>query len=205
MEIAGGNGGEPAKEDALARLMAIAGKIHSHHHHDKRWSPSVIINHHPLSSVIIRYHQSSSVITCYHPIIIRWWHLITIASIASIGTKLILIICTKLKAKLFGTNWKLVGTNWEIFGKILNIDVKEVLEWLHSVLYWCTMDVWNVGPSPFCFDLWNTVVNQPQEGKFQARTGMLEPIFYRAWTGHRSDVILTLMTSWLLRVPPQKS
>ena len=34
LETAGGNGGEPAKEDALARLMAIAGKNHSHHHHD---------------------------------------------------------------------------------------------------------------------------------------------------------------------------
>ena len=34
LETPGGNGGEPAKEDALARLMAIAGKNHSHHHHD---------------------------------------------------------------------------------------------------------------------------------------------------------------------------
>ena len=135
------------------------------------------------SSVIIRCHQSSSVIIQLSSVDGTLWRLHQLHQLAP----------NKISSSARIESFLAQIENC----KILNIGVKEVLGWLRSVLYWCTMDAWNVGPSPFCFDfslIWNIVVNPPQEGKFQARTGTQEPIFYRAWTGHRSDVILTPMS-----------
>ena len=154
----------------MARLMAIAGKNHSHHH----LLSSAVINHHLLSPVIIQLSSVDGTL----------WRLHQLHQLAP----------NKISSSARIESFLAQIENC----KILNIGVKEVLGWLRSVLYWCTMDAWNVGPSPFCFDfslIWNIVVNPPQEGKFQARTGTQEPIFFRAWTGPRSDVILTPMTS----------